>query len=73
MASSSSVGMTSTVIGDWSAEMRRGPCSGAVVEVLVELDAQRRQTGERVAAHRGVVLPDTGGERDDVGVPSTAR
>ena len=62
MASSSLVGITSTVVGDFSAEMMPGAAGRAGVEMLVEHDAQRRQAGERVAAHRGVVLADPGGE-----------
>ena len=36
--------------------------------MLVELDAEWREPAERIAANRGVVLADAGGERDDVGV-----
>ena len=68
MASSSSVGITSTVVGDLSAEIAACAFGGAGVEVLVEFDAERRHAGERVAAHGGVVLAHPGGERDDVGV-----
>ncbi len=69
MASSSLVGITSTAIGESSAEICRAPLPRAEVAALVEFDAQRLQAGHRVAAHRRIVLADPGGEAHHIGVP----
>ena len=50
-----------------SAEIRRASLADCVVSLLVDLDAQRRQPAQNVAAHRRDVLTDTGGEADHIG------
>ena len=73
IASSSLVGITSTAIGESSVEIRRAPLAGLGVSLLVDLDAQRRQPAQRVAAHRGDVLADPAVKLTTSVRPSTAR
>ena len=63
----SSVGITSTVVGDLSAEIRRAT-RGLSLRCR-RSDAEACQTRQRIAAHPGVVLADAGGEGDHVAMP----
>ena len=66
MASSSSVGTTSTGVGDLSAEMRRAALAGLALRCSSSSMPSAARP-ERVAPDGGVVLPDARGEGDDVG------
>ena len=72
IASSSSVGITGTVVGDVRRDPPR-PTVGTPVELLVDLDAEPAQAGQRIPADPGVVLAHTRGERDDITVPQQGR